>query len=225
MDANTIDVMPREYGFGRLKLTERIFMGIQQKGEAFFGRMIGLYDVATNFNTDIEALDTPHKRADLFRTINIWVDNSPRAIRNAHSRICGDFPGVGKDDVLDINLDLAEVEKWADYQKEAIETSQAIHKFYTELWGKDFVQMGIDLHFNIKSLNLIRQWMELPSWEIRYITRKTVETLAREGMFQAYIDGEDLAPFKKKAIDIWADNEKKLLSVSAAERTEEHFND
>ena len=114
MNGNEIDVLPRDYGFGRLKLTERTIAGPSEKSEAFFGRMIGLYDYTTDFHTDIESLDDLHKRANIFRIINIWIDGSPKMVRSAHSRICGDFPGTGKDDILDIGLDLGKVGKWAD---------------------------------------------------------------------------------------------------------------
>lgn len=223
MNVNEIDVRPRDYGFGKLRYTERLFADVPYKAEAFLGRMIGLYAYTTEFHTDIETLEDLHKRANIFRTINIWVDNSPKMVRNAHSRICGDFPGIGKDDVLDINLDLVKVEKWADYEGDALAACSSLRKFYKEVWDGDFVQMGMDLHFNIKSLNLIRQWMEIPSWEVRYITDKVTAQMAKEGMLQKYVDGEDITGYRERLARAWEEQEKILLSVPTSKRKEENF--
>lgn len=223
MDWNTVDVEPRDYGYGKTRWTERLYLEVTKKGEAFFGRMIGLYDAATNFNTDIESLEDLHRRSDIFRTINIWIDNAPKAVRNAHSRICGDFPGIGKDAVLDINLDLTEVEKWAEYEGECIDVAEVLQKFYNGIWDADFVQMGKDLHMNIRSLNYIRRWAETPSWECRRIVRRSLESIIKDGFAQAYVDGEDLSPFKEKLMTAWETEEKALLSFPANKRNEENF--
>ena len=223
MNGNEIDVLPRDYGFGRLKLTERTIAGPSEKSEAFFGRMIGLYDYTTDFHTDIESLDDLHKRANIFRTINIWIDGSPKMVRSAHSRICGDFPGTGKDDILDIGLDLGKVGKWADYEANALAVCSSLRTFYQKIWGSDFVAMGMDLHFNVQSLNLIRNWMEIPSWEVRWITDRVVSRMAKQGMIQKMMDGEDISGYRDALVKAWEDEEKTLLSVPASKRKEENF--
>lgn len=206
MDCNSIDVSPRSYGFGTTRWTERMFLNVSEKGEAFFGRMIGLYDFCTGFATDIASLDEIRRRLNVFRNINIWVDNAPKAVRNAHSRILGDFPGVGRDSVTEPGLDLASVGRWAVYEKEALSACQSLNRLYQSVWDRDFVQMGLDLHMNVKSLNLIRQWAEIPSYECRRIIR-SVEGLT---------DREDI-------MERWEETERLLLSVPAPKRKEENY--
>ena len=206
MDCNTIDVSPRSYGFGTTRWTERLFLDVKEKGEAFFGRMVGLYDYCTGLKTDIDSLEDVHRRLNMFRTINIWIDNAPKSVRNAHYRIRGDFPGIGKVDVSELDFDIQAVKKWAAYEKQAIDASARLHALYQEVWDNDFVQMGIDLHMSVKSLNLIRKWAEIPSYECRRIIRS--------------VDG---LTDKEEIMEKWEETERQLLSVPAPKRKEENF--
>ena len=69
MNVELIDVHPRDCGFGKLRYTERLFADVKDKTEAFLGRLVGLYDYSTEFDTDIIHLFArpPRRRHRHFR--------------------------------------------------------------------------------------------------------------------------------------------------------------
>ena len=205
-----LDVHPRDLGNGPVRWTERLIMNIPDRGAAFFGRMIGIYDYTNEFSTDISRLEDIHDRSNKFRELNIWLDNAPRRPKNAHSRICGDFPGVGKSAVLDPNLDIDEVVRWRDYEISCLEGSVMLNDLMKTVWDGDFVQMGLDLHLPIKSLNLIKQWFETPSAEARAIIGHA---------WDAWAETRD----RNSVIRAWEEKEEKILSLPGSKRKEENF--
>lgn len=198
------DVHPRDAGHGPVRWTERLIMGIPDRGAALFGRMIGLYDYVNGFHTDIGRLADMHARSNRFRELNIWIDNAPKKVRNAYSRICGDFPGMGRDAVLDPNLDIGEVGGWRDYEFAGLDSSQALDGLLKRFWDGDFVQMGLDLHMPIKGMNLIRRWDEIPSCEGRSIIR------------ESSLKGTD----RESAIRAWEEQESRVLALPGTKRKE-----
>lgn len=201
-----IDVHPRNKGNGPVRWTERLILNISDKGAAFFGRMIGVYDHVNGFVTDIDALDNIHARSNKFRELNIWFDNAPRKVRNAHSRICGDFPGIGKDAVLDPSVSIDEIRRWRDYESGRLMHSDMLDAILKRSWDGDFVQMGLDLHIPIKGMNLIRNWWEVPSYEGCMII----------GHAAAATDKEDV-------IETWKRTEDMILALPGTKRKEEYL--
>ena len=218
-----IDVHPRNNGFGAVRWTERLITNLPQRGATFFGRTIGIYDYMNSYNTDIEKLEDLHARANKFRELNIWIDNSPKKCKNAHSRICGDFPGLGKDAVLDINLDMDEVRKWRDYEYVGLTVAVSLDRLLKTVWENDMVQMGLDLHMPIKSLNLIKNWWELPSASGRSIITHAVEKGIAAGLASAVVEGEDCTVYRDVVIEGWQEQEDKILALPDAKRREENF--
>ena len=202
-----IKVKQRNHGFGPVRWTERLIMNVKDRGTAFFGRMIGIYDYVNDFDTDIEALEDLHTRANKFRELNIWLDNAPRKCRNALSRIGGDFPGTGRDAVLDPNLDLDEVSRWRDYEAGCLEASDMLDRLLKGIWDGDLIQMGRDLRIPPKKIHLIKNWWEVPSGEARSIIR------------HASAAGTDI----NDVMDAWRGQETRVIDLPGSKRTEENF--
>lgn len=164
-----VHVERKDLGKGPVRWTERRNNPNINKGAALLGRHIGIYDFYNSYHTDIDALEDIHWRLNKFRELNIWTDNAQRKVKTAHSRICGDFPGIGRDAVTDPSVMVEDIRYWRDYQVRCLRSSQYLTEIFRDIWDNDFIQMGQDLGMPPNKINHIKNWRENPSAEARFI--------------------------------------------------------
>lgn len=213
-------------GFGPLVLTQRVFVN-EGKASAMFGRMIGLYDYVMDFRTDLDRLDDMTARLNYFRTISIWIDESPRRVKNAWASICSDYPGKGKADVADPSVTPESIRKWRDLEMYLLFAADEFWKTAFPLWGWDNRRVADDLGFPQKEFGLVFRWSALIGDDVIKCSRhakRCVKTLSgsesalkasRETFNESYS-----RPFREEYIRAWKEMEDILVSLPKQRRKE-----
>lgn len=213
-------------GFGPLTWTQRAFVN-DDKPSAMFGRMIGLYDYVMDFRTDLTRLDDITARLNYFRTISIWVDESPRRVKNAWASICSDYPGKGKADVADPCVTPESLERWRGFEIRLLSGADGFWKTAFPLWGWDNGRVAADLGFPAKEFGLVFRWAALIGEDVITCSRhakRCVETLEGSDIaLKATRDTFDenfSRPFREEYVRAWKEMEDRLVSLPKQRRKE-----
>ena len=222
-------VMPANKGLGALGWTRRGSVGRDGRPSALLGRLIGLYDHVMEYDTDLSGLGEVRTRINLFRTLAIWVDGSPKKVRNAWASICSDCPGTGKADMADPSVDIHEVAGWRDFEKTYLSRADRLRDTVMPLWGWEIRDVASGLGFPLKELSLITHWSVLMGddvWAVLCVARRHLETLEGHGIALSFTrDGYDpvyTAFYRDEFTDAWKKEEDRLISLPRNARAKEY---
>lgn len=221
--------MPANKGLGALGWTRRGAADRDGRPSALLGRLIGLYDHAMDYETDLSRLGDVRARMNLFRTLAIWVDGSPKKVRNAWASICSDYPGTGKADMADPSVDIADVERWRDFERTYLSRADRLRDTVMPLWGWEIRDVASGLGFPLKELSLITHWSVLMGddvWAVLCDARRHLETLEGHDIALSFTrenyDPVFAAPFRDEFTDAWKTEEDRLISIPRNARAKEY---
>ena len=221
--------MPANKGLGALGWTRRGSVNKDGRPSALLGRLIGLYDYVMDYETNLSKLDDVKARMNLFRTLAIWVDGSPKRVRNAWASICSDYPGCGKADMADPSVNIDDIVKWRDFEKTYLSRADELRTTVLPLWGWEIRDAASGLGFPLKEMGLITHWAVLMGddvWAVLCVAKRHLKTL--EGYATALsfsresYDSVYAAFYKDEFTDAWKNEEDRLISLQRSERAKEY---
>ena len=202
-------VIENNKGKGPLKWVETSRMAVCP-GDALLGRGCALYDYRTGLKTDLHRLaEDPSSRASVFRTINIWVEDSDNRGKKAWGLVCHDHPGKGMDAVLDADVSEKEIIRWYDFEKRGLETSETLRTLSVKWWDNDFVKMAEDICMPVRTMNLIRNWGVIPGRDVTDVLRYAL-TESQKVDIPLYA--------KERFVEAWGEAEDRLLDFPPNKR-------
>lgn len=202
-DYNNIpEIEANNMGNGQIRWCQR-GAECKSRGAALLGRTVALYDHVMDYNTDLEGLATPEARAKKFSDLCIWIDNSSKKVRNAFKSICYDYPGKGREAVMDVNIELDEVSEWYDWQMDALYYAKLFNESMRYFWEEESIQMCMDLCIPVKKFILVNRWCEPMGRDMQLCTDHSID-----------------ARTKEEFIALWKEKENELLALTMNQRNE-----